>query len=274
MLPAGEPAEAGGSGPWVRDEEAILSPARVDAVLKGQGIDPIESRERLDGRSEGERRIELRGDNVMVLVSTEGLSTLARYDDVSPPLERINAWNRKARFCRAFLTPAGRPVLVSVLPGPSTSDGAILEHFQVYAARLKSFRSFLAEAVNREPVPESETEVEPEARGSGLGLELEPTTYRPPSEGPAGREYRVVPLRAVVVAGVEEGSAAERAGLREGDVVVAASADAGDDAGVVAPTPDAEALLSVVSACKGRVQLLVARGGGRAPLEAVVVPLE
>lgn len=51
------------------------------------------------------------GYNVVILVMDSSLSCLFGYNDITPSLEQINAWNRSKRFSTSYLNEKGHPFL-------------------------------------------------------------------------------------------------------------------------------------------------------------------
>jgi opacity protein-like surface antigen len=74
------------------------------------------------------------------------------------PLERINGWNNRTRFARAFLVQSGDPALqmdISLQGG--LSEDSLRLHLETWGAALETYAAFIASRPNPAPRPPAGT---------------------------------------------------------------------------------------------------------------------
>lgn len=82
----------------------------------------------------------------VVFTDTNSLGTWAAYQGVKVSLSRINEWNQKARFSRAYIDKDGDPVLESDLVlVAGVTEGNIKEWLKVWLVSLKAFYKFIGD---------------------------------------------------------------------------------------------------------------------------------
>lgn len=262
----------------VDDEEVLLQPEAVEAALKAGDYKyvalppPPLGKIRWNGQAPA-FRIRFGEPATLAYISGQGLTLTTRLEGSKMSLERVNIWNRKNRFARAYLTPDAHPVVVATLPIPLVSRGALAEFFQVYSGTLNAFAKFSGTKTQA---------VMPTLNMSNvLGISGEPVVVHPPKAPPRAPGAPVIvgpgtepPLPGIKITEVADGSIAQKAGLKPNDVIIAVTLEDAEPTDWNPNTPDIPSLKRLLDQSKGFVWTMVARNGSYKNIDAVRVNLK
>lgn len=132
---------------WAQGVRTGVTPEEVEALLKAGSY----RYERVEGEGRVYFRLRLAGLRAVLFLldcregGCESLQLYAGFSTDDPPsLERVNEWNRKKRFSRAYLDEEGDPVLEADLDlAGGVADGAIRAFLDLFEENLRAFAAWI-----------------------------------------------------------------------------------------------------------------------------------